>query len=393
VAVTAGAISALRVFQHGNTLFLILGLAFLVCGIGLWFNQQWARWATVLLMVLLSAECAVLMLTKKINLLRGVYLPLSLYGSWLVWKEFSPTKITEAARKKRPLISLVLLLRKHRYLEAKILAQIVSSAWGEDYSSGDDAEEKSGRFVVGESPLFIINSPQALFMLNNLDRPYFDDLQAVLHDLKELRLRKALEDHKAWMSVDLISVFDTKASPESVYPRIAKLIAELAGSDSTAIYQPQTNNINVWDASLEEKLRGPNALEEFARPAYVPVINVEDDDPRMKAAVAEARSRWPEFVQAFNQRDGELFSVKAPITIEDRTEFIWIKVDGLEPEFIHGTLGNDPVDLPGLKLGDRFEIPLTDLNDWAFVRNGQPFGLFTTKAIAQIQKERQTKSR
>jgi uncharacterized protein YegJ (DUF2314 family) len=48
------------------------------------------------------------------------------------------------------------------------------------------------------------------------------------------------------------------------------------------------------------------------------------------------------------------------------------------------------VELGGLKMGDPIEIPLGDLNDWAFIRNGEPVGLFTTKAIAEINKERKT---
>mgnify|MGYP003329175806 CR=1 FL=1 len=50
------------------------------------------------------------------------------------------------------------------------------------------------------------------------------------------------------------------------------------------------------------------------------------------AAVAEATRRWPEFVAAFSARDGEGHSVKAPITRGERTEFIWIEVDRIEPD-------------------------------------------------------------
>ncbi len=287
----------------------------------------------------------------------------------------------EADDESGPMISLVLLLREPRYLEATILTEIVEAAWGGKYSGDEHEDEKDG-FVVGEPPMFAVQSPEAFFMVNNIDQPYIEDLDAVLEDVKELRLRKALLDHRAWLSVDLISMQDEAAPREKAYGQIAKLIAELSGPDCLAIYQPATGTINVWDAELEEKLRGPNALEEFAVPSNLPVVGIDNDDPRMQAAQAEARSRWPEFVEAFNKQDGENFAVKVPITAEGNTEFIWVEVTGLEPEFIHGTLGNDPVDLGDLKLGDPVEVPVNELNDWGFLRDGEPFGLFTVKVLS-----------
>jgi hypothetical protein len=43
---------------------------------------------------------------------------------------------------------------------------------------------------------------------------------------------------------------------------------------------------------------------------------------------------------------------------------------GLKPEYIHGTLANNPVDLGDLKLDDRVEVQLKYLNDWAFMPHG-----------------------
>ena len=103
----------------------------------------------------------------------------------------------------------------------------------------------------------------------------------------------------------------------------------------------------------------------------------------MIEAVAEARDRWPEFVEAFHERrEGEWFSVKVPVTVDGVTEFIWVEVTGIEPEYIHGTLGNDPVDLGGLKMGDVVEVPVAELNDWSIrYPDGDSHGMFTLEAI------------
>ena len=375
-------------------IFGIPAALLVIFGVGLWFRQQWARWGAIAVQTFLAGYWIYSLCRKGLNWTDAICFFGSGYFIWCLWKHFSPASIAAAAAAapdaeteddKKPMISLVLLLREPRYLEASVLAQILSSAWGGEYSSGEGDDEETQRFVVGESPLFAVQSPEAFFVVHNFARQYFDDTPAAAADAKELRLRKAIEDHQAWLAVDLISLHDEKAAPESVYPQIAKLIAELAGDDCVAILQPETSKINVWDASLEEKLRGPNPLEEFMELAHVPVIEVADDDPRMLAAVAEARNRWPEFVAAFKKRDGEMFSVKAPVTVADKTEFIWIEVDGLEPEYIHGKLANDPVALGDMKLGDRVEVPVKDLNDWAFFRKDKPVGLFTVKVIQEVQ--------
>jgi uncharacterized protein YegJ (DUF2314 family) len=385
VLLAVGVYSATRSFLDHNVLFGIIGLLHAFCGVGLWFQQRWARWATVVLILGVAGFSGYLLVTKSFALTKLILLLGGLYIAWQVWKEFAPDKL---AREDdcQPMISLVLLLRQPRYLEASILAHIVSSAWGGNYASIED--EESTRFVVGESPLFMVQSPEGMFIVHNFDRQYFDNTDAVVADLTELRTRKAVEEHQAWLAVDLISPHDQKASAESLYPQIAKLIAELAGADCLAILQPETGKINVWDQSLEETLRGPNALEHFAEPADPPVVQIDGEDPRMQAAVDEARSRWPEFVDAFKKKDGENFSIKAPITVDECTEFIWVVVDGLEPEYIHGTLGNDPVNLGNLKLGDRVEVPLKDLNDWVYMRDDKPVGLFTSKVLSAVQKER-----
>ena len=80
----------------------------------------------------------------------------------------------------------------------------------------------------------------------------------------------------------------------------------------------------------------------ITEPTNVPVIPIDDDDPRMLAAAAEAHRRWPEFLEAFGKRkDGQSFSVKGPVSRGNNTEFIWISVIAVDGEFIRGNLGYD----------------------------------------------------
>jgi uncharacterized protein YegJ (DUF2314 family) len=103
----------------------------------------------------------------------------------------------------------------------------------------------------------------------------------------------------------------------------------------------------------------------------------------MLAAVAEARARFPEFVAAFEGRDGDeeqVFSVKAPFGVEDEVEFMWLQVTGIENDVVYGVLGNEPA-RGKLKLGDRVRTSVAQINDWVYLRNDEMIGGFTVKVL------------
>src|SRR5258708_28860768 len=107
------------------------------------------------------------------------------------------------------------------------------------------------------------------------------------------------------------------------------------------------------DEEIREALRSDDPLQSFRETVNPPLINVKEDDPGMKAAVDEARKRWPEFVDAFvNRKKDQLFSIKAPVTDGRHTEYIWVMVEEIDGDIINGDLGNNPVDLDFMKLGD-----------------------------------------
>jgi uncharacterized protein YegJ (DUF2314 family) len=368
-----------------------LGAIYLAVGIGAWQEKRAAAvvgmWMFAIFAVLRLAGLALGFSWSKLGM--GL-----VFGgiAWQFreaikgWDDLEPDE-EDADENERPMISIVLLLRAPRYLEDKILAQEVQSAWGGDYTGED--EEKADGFVVGESPMFIVKSPHGMFMIHNHPSPYFDDLDKVVDGIGELRLRKAVADHRAWLSVDLLSPFDESLPLEDFYAPVTRLVYELAGDDTLAVMRPATGQINLWGDDVLEVLLQPRGFDEFNRVRLAPeVVEVSADDPAMLAAVAEARERWGEFVAAFQARaEGDHFTVKAPITRGETTEFIWIEVTGLEPEFVHGKLGNDPVDLEGLALGDAVEAPVGDVNDWCYIAGeGGPTGLFSLKAISEAQK-------
>ncbi len=284
----------------------------------------------------------------------------------------------------KKLISLVLWLSEPRYLDSVILQRQASEAFGEEIGS-DDPE--AHEFVIGESPSFVIAFRGLTFLVNNFDRPYIEtpEAEALAKEFKDLRMRKAILEHKGWLSVDLLGEVEPGQLPE-IYRYLGKLTATLADTDCLAIYSPATNQINVYDSDLEQQLRGPNPLEVFSVMAKVPVIEIADDDPRMQAAVEEARRRWPEFVAAFKKRrTDQHFAVKAPFHDQENTEFMWATVTGIRDDVIVGVLDSDPVDIKNVALGDRVQIRLADLNDWAYTSGEEMVGGFTVAVLREIQ--------
>jgi uncharacterized protein YegJ (DUF2314 family) len=284
-----------------------------------------------------------------------------------------------AENDKKPLISLVLLLREPRYLDCDMVKRIASKVLGHDFTTTD---ENATDFIVGEHAPFFLKFRGELYLIHCFPKPYMKNPEQASMEIQELRTRKAVSEHKAWMSVDLLQIGEEASDLNSAYQVIGKLVAEFADNDSLAIFAPQTSKINVYDPELDAKLRGPDPLKDFARPVFVPVTAISGDDPRMRAAVEEARKRWPEFVSAFEARSpAGKFAVKAPFTDGTNTEFMWVSVTGIENDVIYGTLDSDPVNVTSVKADQRVKVQLSELNDWMFLKDKKVIGGFTTKVL------------
>jgi uncharacterized protein YegJ (DUF2314 family) len=309
--------------------------------------------------------------------------------SWLVQllRGRRPLEARNPGDTRGPINALVLFLREPRELTTRQIARIATKAF--DVPFTDDEPDATDNFVAGAMPSFVLKTGDHYFLVNSFPRPYTDNPVEASESIPELRLRKAVRDHEAWISVDLLGEAGPSELP-GIYRSLGRLLVGFLDDDCLAIFATNQGQLVAYDPAMRATLMGDNPLSLFETMSHPPVVPVADDDPRLKAAVAKARRRWPEFVEAFeNRRPEQHFAMKARITEpgENQAEFMWITVTGLENGIVYGKLDNDPVELTRIKAGDRVRVSVKDLNDWLYTDGDDMVGGFTIEVLRRIQDE------
>ncbi|HET6882003.1 MAG TPA: DUF2314 domain-containing protein, partial [Pirellulales bacterium] len=244
---------------------------------------------------------------------------------------------------------------------------------------------ESSAFVVGELPNLVAMCNGMFFSILSVSAPYLNDADAA-KSTKNLRVRQPLLEHRAWLSVDVIGCGDDRESIAKAYCYIGKLHAELLDDNCLAFFHPATGRIYSIDSGVEEKLCADDPLAALEENALAPVIEVSDDDPRMQAAVTEARRRWPEFVAAWESRgDNDSFAVKGAISDGENTEYMWLIVTAIENDIAYGRIDNDPLNVRGVKPGDVRRVAGAGICDWLYFEDGTMQGGFSIEALRDIQ--------
>ena len=298
-----------------------------------------------------------------------------------------------AAPKSR-LISFVALLREPQSLEPIYIATAANKAWDADL--GDGTTEGDDGFVVGGAEITsMVKFRERMLIVNNFPSPYVDDPEEAAQSIIDLRLRRLFAEHTAWLSCDALGVesTDSEDTIRDWYRTVGSLLSELIDDNCLAIYLPDSDQIYAYSPETLEMLRSDDPFAALFENAEVPVVAIAEDSPAMLKAVEVARQRWPEFVAAFEERAGTNYAVKAPITRKGNTEFIWVQVTAIENDVIFGELGNEPANLPGLRLGSRVRTSVEDVNDWGYLSATEEFiGGFTVKAVMEAARKQQKKS-
>ena len=221
-----------------------------------------------------------------------------------------------------PPLGIVLLLKEPKPINAEILAFHFGQITGrpfkaiapESTQTQGEGDSPAKDIVIGIPPNFLATADGTMFLINCVPKPYFSEPARLSEDMRELRIKTAVENHRAWLSAEILH--PEAVSPEN-YRIVGRLLAGLIGPECVALYHPESNRLVPADLDQTiEQLRSDDPIGAvFGTSPHVPVILIEDD-PRLKAAEAEARRRFPEFEAAFRLGRAVDFSVKASLDPE-----------------------------------------------------------------------------
>ena len=296
----------------------------------------------------------------------------------------------------KPLTALVFLMSRPHLLTEPKVREAIAKVWGLELGSGVqqvgdwlvDGGQVNPAMAQPGTKNFMVGAHHRMFLINSVSRPYMDDPEQFAESIPDLRLRQAVGSHRAWNSVDLFGEPPTEAEKPEVYGLLSKLLAEFANEDCLAVYCPELQRCNEYVPAVLESLKSGRPLALFEEPTFAPVVEVAPDDPRMVAAVAEMRRRWPEFVNAFQAGSSgdKPFLVKARFAEGDDGEFMWVSVQKIEGDSIIGRLENIPAALKAVKEGDTVTVRAEELNDWVCQISGETVGGFTLKVMEEAGK-------
>ncbi len=274
-----------------------------------------------------------------------------------------------------PLISVVLQFRQPMLLPEEALHAAVTRAWGRD------TREDLNEHIVNRPPICFVKFDGMMLALSNAKRPYCPPelLDEALSEFPEMRQKKVVKEHRAFLAIDLqYPKAPRKSEKNDCYRRMCRFAAEFVDANCMGVYLPETRHMRPYDEDVVKALRSERPLQELENWGNPPMSPIENDDPRLLAAVAEARLRWPEFLLAFQRRNpNQTFSVKAAFTDGEQTEWMWVVVSSIHDGMLDGNLGNAPVDIRNVHEGDRVTVRTSEIGDWVYQDGTKLIGGFS----------------
>lgn len=249
-------------------------------------------------------------------------------------------------------------------------------------------EHTSGFLIVDEElpPMAIIDSR----------RQYADpaDLEETASHHDHPVLRDALLNHRAWVSVDAMGVNSaiSKEDRAMIYSLLGPIAAQLLDAGTMLLFLPAEKNVAEPGPDTEEQLREGRIAELFSDEDLVaPLFHVDKDDPRINAAMAEARSRLPEFCAEFDRRGTACEGMvkgrfRIPASDDDSAEYMWVQVQSVDAAGFTGTVVNHAVDPSLPAKGATVTVKTDDVVDWMYMDDKEePQGVFVDRVLMGVK--------
>ena len=114
------------------------------------------------------------------------------------------------------------------------------------------------------------------------------------------------------------------------------------------------------------------------------VYYMPNEDERINWGIEKAKLTLDYFKDCLNEpKEGQdYFSVKARIEDEGKVEHIWLSEPSFDEEGnIYGVIGNEPIDVTNVKIGEKVGITFDYVSDWMIIEKGRLIGGYTIRAI------------
>jgi uncharacterized protein YegJ (DUF2314 family) len=113
------------------------------------------------------------------------------------------------------------------------------------------------------------------------------------------------------------------------------------------------------------------------------VVQVENSDREMSAAISQAQQTSDDFIKALKSPKSNQsgFSVKYPFADGPTVEHMWVVDLNYDGQAFAGVLNNYPNDLRNFSFGQKVTIPQAGISDWMYVEDGRLIGGFTMRVL------------
>lgn len=136
--------------------------------------------------------------------------------------------------------------------------------------------------------------------------------------------------------------------------------------------------------------RSTEKLETVYREGEPPVSQTASDDPEMKAAIKKAQDTLDDFIEELGKPGDRYFSIKIAMpNSEDSIEHIWAEDVVYKDGEFKAKLANEPLQLPGMKLGDPVEATRDKISDWMIMDGDRMIGGYTAKLLREREARKQ----
>src|SRR5262249_15997278 len=118
---------------------------------------------------------------------------------------------------------------------------------------------------------------------------------------------------------------------------------------------------------------------------------VSRENQAVNDAIAKAQATLPAFLARVTKPEPGDTDFQIKIRFETSRppsgEHVWARDIVRDGDKVSATIPAEPRDIPNLRRGERVTVPLSQVTDWLYVREGKYHGAYTVRALLPYMKE------